>query len=185
MKHVGTTVLMILVAVGLSHAAAAKEVCNVLPEPAKKMLGLEIEQFGGYEDPKIGIGLVYASESERLSLFRFDAGLETIDDDSFAKYFRSAVSAVYEGAKIEGQQLLDPIELPDVEFLDFRVQNLLMLDTREGYPIIELLGMGHDGLCMTKIRYTNSQETNDLAEVLRYFQLLHALERYLRGTDKP
>ncbi len=176
---------MILVAVGLSHAAAAKEVCNVLPEPAKKMLGLEIEQFGGYEDPNDGIGLVYASENERLSLFRYDAGLATIDDDSFAKYFRSAVSEVYEVAKIEGQQLLDPIELPDVEFLDFRVWNLLMLDTREGYPIIELLGMGHDGLCMTKIRYTNSQGTDHIAELLRYAHLLDALERYLRGTDKP
>ncbi len=118
MKHVGTTVLMILVAVGLSRAAAAKEVCNVLPEPAKTMLDMEIEQFGGYEDPKLGIGLVYASENERLSLFRYDAGLDTIDDDSFAKYFRSAVSDVYEVAKIVGQQLLDPIELPDVEFLD-------------------------------------------------------------------
>ena len=176
---------MILVAVGLSHAVAAKEVCKVLPEPAKMMLGLEIEQFGGYEDPKLGIGLVYASENERLSLFRYDAGLETIDDDSFAKYFRSAVSEVYEVAKTVGRQLLDPIEILDLEFLDFRVRNLLMLDPREGYPVIEILGMGHDGLCMTKIRYTNSQETNDLAEVLRYFQLLHALERYLRGTDKP
>ncbi len=59
MKHVGKTVLMILVAVGLSHAVVAKEVCNVLPEPAKMMLDMEIEQFGGYEDPNLGIGLVY------------------------------------------------------------------------------------------------------------------------------
>ena len=132
MKHVGTTVLMILVAVGLSHAAAGKEICNVLPEPSERMLDMEIEEFGGFEDPNLGIGLTYASENERLSLFRFDAGLETIDDDSFSKYFLGSVLDVYEAGKIVGQQLTEPTELPDVKFLDSRVRNLFMMDTRKG-----------------------------------------------------
>ena len=52
MKHVGTTVLMILVAVGLSHAAAGKEICNVLPEPSERMLDMEIEEFGAEDSSR-------------------------------------------------------------------------------------------------------------------------------------
>ena len=176
-------VLIFVVAVGFSKPVLAKEMCASLPEPQFLFHGMAIENFGSFSRKRLGIGLTYASGEERLSIFKFDDGLARIDDETLKKFTVTAIRDIFRVVKFKGEKIEKSIVVPKVTFTGFPLRSYLLLASKNGKLFFEFLGMGSDGKCMTKVRYTYSKDADAGSALKRYGEYLQSLERYV--SEKP
>ena len=176
-------VLIFVVTVGLTKPVLAKDMCASLPEPQSLFHGMAIENFGRYSRKRLGIGLTYASVAERLSIFRFNDGLARIDDETLKNFTMTAIRDILKVEKFKGEKIENSIVVPKITFAGFPFRSYMLLASKNGNWFFEFLGMGSDGKCMTKVRYTYSKDADVGSALKRYGEYLQSLERYV--SEKP
>ena len=183
MKTIWKAVLIFCVALNFANDGLAKEVCNSLPKPQSHFHGMAIENFGKFSRERLGVGLTYSSPEERLSIFRFNYGLARIDNETLKKFTATAIRDILKVAKFKGENIEKSIVGPEVTFTGFPFWNFMLVTSKNGNLFFEFLGMGSDGRCMTKVRYTYSKDADVDTAVKRYGEYLKSLERYV--SEKP
>lgn len=183
MKLFCKALLIFVVTVGFFKPVLAKEFCDYLPEPQSHFHGMAVENFGRFSRKRLGIGLTYASVEERLSIFRFDNGLPLINDENLKKLTVQAIRDIFRAAKFKGEKIEKSIVGPIETFANFPFRSHILLASKNGNWFFEFLGMGSDGKCVTKVRYTYSKDANVDTAVKRYGEYLRSLEKYV--SEKP
>ena len=163
----------------VSDNGFAKEICNSLPKPLPKFQGMRLKNSEKYKDDKLGVSARYVGKSEVLTFFKFDFGRKTIDDEILNKLFSKAIQELYQFADKVGEKLDNPKEIGIIPFAGFSMRHFHVLGYTETLIASEMLSMGHDGICITKIRYTNTKSTNLLGTLEQYQVHLDILEKYI------
>lgn len=144
---------------------------------------MEVENFGNYKNKKLGIGLTYSSKLERLSIFKYDYDYKKIDDDILREFTISALADIKEFTKRRGEKTYVSRGLGTIQFTGFPIHNFIHHVFKQGKPKFEFLGMGHDGRCITKIRYTLSEDYDWENATKLYVKYLRLLEKYVGENE--
>ena len=155
-----------------------KEVCNVLPQPDNTFYGMQLETFGPFEDSKLGIGLTYSSKTKRFSLFIYDMGMERFDASSVEQFFHQSAQEFYQIAEYYNETITNAYDLSETDFGKKKKKTVLFKVSFDKSNKSEFLGMGTDGVCLYKIRFTsNTFKDNDVMN--EYGQAIHLIEEIL------
>jgi hypothetical protein len=175
----GVIYTLIINLVFVSNSSFGKEICNTLPEAPLNFHEMELETYGAFDSVRLGIGATYFSENERLSIIKFDYDYEKIDDKIMSEFIISAIKGIEELAQRNGEKIFITRQLDPLQFSDITLHNIIMHLFKQGKPTFEFLGMGHNGKCIIKIRYTHVGEYDFEKSAQRYGKYLRSLERYL------
>lgn len=182
MKPPCKAALIFAVALGFSNPVFAKAICASLPEPQATFHGMAMETFSKFDDERLGISLTYFSRNERLSIFKYDHGLTKIDTASLAKHTNQAFKNIDQMAKIEGGKVEELVKIGQTSFVGFPFSSFLLLVSTKGGLKFEFVGIGSDGECITKVRFSYSKDENPIAAAERYVMYLDALKNYVSGN---
>jgi hypothetical protein len=174
----GISVAAIFGFIAASIPGHAKDICDQLPQPKPILHGMTVETFKSFGD-RLGIGLTYSMEGERLSIFKFDYEYETIDDAILKEFFALAIKDIYRASKIRNETINETREIGSMPFAGFPIHHFFLRASKQGASMFEFLGMGHDGKCMTKIRYTDAKSLDFEMAATNYVNHLRSLEKYV------
>ena len=107
--------LIVLMAL-FSSTGNSKEICNQLPKPTKTFHYMKLESFEKFEDERFGIGVTYSSNNERLSLFKFDLGIDEISADDEKNALEQGVRDLVRVAKKLGMSVRTAVRLKTLRF---------------------------------------------------------------------
>ena len=144
----------------IPQQAFAKVSCSSLPKPPESLGGMRIETFNKFDDERLGIGLTYASPSERLSIFKFDQGYTGIDDAIAKEMTIRALKDIRNAAERYGATTVKMHQLGWAAFAETKLIHFFIYVSNLGKVDLEFMGAGHDGNCMIKIRYSHFNDAN-------------------------
>ena len=176
MRYFWLSPLALILLLWFAQGGLAKEECGILPNPPDKFHEMTLGAFGKFEDEKLGIGVTFSSENERLSLLKFDYGFEVIDDETVIDFARSAALDIFHVSELKGGEVINFKKITAKQFGDIQLHNFLLFTTYKGGLELEYLGLGHDGSCMVKIRYSyrfGSDPERSLQLYEKYIDELH------------
>ena len=151
----------------------SKAICSQLPQPTKTFHDMKLESFEKFEDERFGIGVTYSSNNERLSLFKFDLGIDEISADDEKKALNQGVRDLVQVAKKLRMSIRTAVRLKTLRFRDLVFQNFFMELVKGDIIEYNFLSISHDRKCFFKIRFTDeiSLEEN------RAIKLFHQYSR--------
>jgi uncharacterized protein len=160
-------------------SSGGKESCNTLPKPKAEFGGMRLESFEGFSDKRLGIGLTYSSSDERLSVFKFDNGYEEIDNWIVRENLDGSIDDIVDAGKKEGGRIVASKYLGPTPFTTHSLISHLINFSYHGKVKFEFVGLGHDGLCFSKVRYTYGEDANFNEAMKRYGEYTERLGRYI------
>jgi hypothetical protein len=171
--------LAIISAFAIPQQAYAKEPCSSLPTPPESLGGMRIETFNKFDDERLGIGLTYASPSERLSIFKFDQGYTGIDDAIAKEMTIRTLKDIRNAAERYGATTVKIHQLGWAAFAETKLIHFFIYVGNLGKVDLEFMGAGHDGNCMIKIRYSHFNDANLAKAKESYAEHVRLLENYI------
>ena len=137
---------------------------------------MNLETFKAYDDKRLGIGVTYSSSSERFSLFKYDLGFKTIDENKFRKISEMSFQEFLQVAKMSNDKLIRNGIIKE-KFSDL-ITFHIFFEVEGVNKKFEFIGHGTDGKCMYKVRYTTNQLKPNLA-AQKYTKLILFIEKKL------
>ena len=162
-----------------SSGSWAKDICSNVPDLPAKIGELRLVWKESFEDRKLGFGAGYERQDdtyESLSIYRYDLGLSDTDNALAKNQLRQAINHVLQ----KGIKLGEPNSLLKEQVFGAIVPIL-------GFPAeygsnsgFEYVGVGHNGKCLVKIRYTNNLSEPSAAHHLLQNHLAQMRESSIR-----
>ena len=136
--------------------SASKPECSFLPKPSKSFIGMKLENFKAYDDKRLGVGVTYSSKSERFSLFKYDLGFKTIDENKFRKISEMSFKEFLQVSKMNNEKLIRNgiIKQQFSKLITFNIY----FEVKGVNKKFDFIGHGTDGKCIYKVRYSTNQD---------------------------
>ena len=158
-----------------SSGSWAKDNCASAPELPTQIGDLHLVWKESFEDRKLGFGAGYERQDdtyESLSIYRYDLGLSVTDSELARNQLRQAVNHVLR----KGIKLGEPNSLLKEQVFGAIVPIM-------GFPAeygdnsgFEYVGVGHNGKCLVKIRYSTNLSEASAAHLLLQSHLAQVRE---------
>ena len=166
----------------VSSPLLAKEICRNLPTPPDSFFGMKKVYFEQFDDARLGIGLKYSSKREVFSVYKFDYGYERIDGQLLETFTKLAVKEIGIIAKRQSENVRIGSRLAKVSSGRMVIQNFLVFGKRKGVLRFHFLGIGTNGICIIKFRYTYTHDFNLRLANDNYEKYLLSVLNYIDGS---
>ena len=148
----------------------SKEICSQLPNPTKSFHDMKLESFEKYADGRLGIGVTYSSNNERLSLFKFDLGIDEISAADEKNALKQGVREFVQVAKKLGMSIKTAVRLKNLRIQELLFQNIFLVLVKGDVIEYNFLSISHDKNCFFKIRYTDKISLDENQSIKLFYQ---------------
>ncbi|MDB2683126.1 hypothetical protein N9Z27_02620 [Alphaproteobacteria bacterium] len=127
--------------------------CRGIPAPPTEYAGMALEGVKDYGTEELGVAVKYVGDGEKLTFYRFDAGLGESSD----ALFQETVEGVYDFLAPQGYTIDSARDLevavktegkPTIE------RTAMIVAEKQGTKELHFVATGRDNSCALKLRYT-------------------------------
>jgi len=161
---------LLVLMVFLSSTGNSKEICSQLPNPTNTFHDMKLESFKKYADERLGIGVTYSSNNERLSLFKFDLGIDEISAADEKNALKQGVREFVQVAKKLGMSIKTAVRLKNLRIQELLFQNIFLVLVKGDVIEYNFLSISHDKNCFFKIRYTDKISLDENQSIKLFYQ---------------
>jgi len=166
----------------IAGAAIADDGCGDFQALSGSIAGMTLVDHTVYANPGMGAAISFAGDDGIVTYFRYDLGMDRISERTLVAATERSVeemSVVIHLLKGEIVRLRQSGETRRVNEVD--VHDVVVISRHGTAMNINILGMGSDGRCIHKIRYTPNM--SDVGRDGRNAEGLLAFERFERVLD--
>lgn len=118
--------------------------------------------------PEPGAGVQYRfydpDGSRNVSYYRYDGGLDAITNDIAIAEIQSVHRVVLQVSEMNGLEIASMEQMDSFMAGDIEMLGVIYVGLKGAGAVTEFVGLGHDGQCIHKVRYTH-ESAMDVAAV--------------------
>jgi hypothetical protein len=170
-----------------AHPAVAEDGCGDFQALSGTIAGMSLIDHTVFANPGMGAAISFAGDDGIMTYYRYDLGLNRISDRALVLATERSVEEL--GAVIGLMQgrivrVRQSGEIHTVNEVD--VHDVVVISTHGDWASVNILGIGSDGRCLHKIRYTpnmsgvgsNGRNAEGLLAFERFERVLDAMAPY-------
>jgi len=139
----------------IGNAAVAEDGCGDFQALSGKIVGMSLIDHTVFANPGMGAAISFAGDDGIMTYYRYDLGLNRISDRALVLATERSVEelgAVIGMMKGRIVRVRQSGEIHTVNEVD--VHDIVVISSHGEWASINILGIGSDGRCLHKIRYT-------------------------------
>jgi hypothetical protein len=154
--------MFLIVAPAVAFAECSQDYEIATPDLA----GIAYQETVRFPNPGAGVQYRFYDPDGRrnVSYYRYDGGLDAISNENAAAEIQSVHGVLQQVTQMNGLEIVNMEQMEPFMAGDIEMLGIIYVGIKGTGAVTEFVGLGHDGQCIHKVRYTH-ESAMDVAQV--------------------